>query len=376
MADKPTSPLPLREGDRGRGENPVDSANVPPSPQPQSASRPPPARGGGEERTVTPDEADIRLDRWFRRHFPGLTQGAIQKLCRTGQVRVDGHRAEAATRLAPGQAVRVPPLPAAPVAPKPPAPIDPAVAQDLRDAVIYRDDQLIVLNKPPGLPVQGGPGITRHLDGLLDALRFGGDRPRLVHRLDRDTSGVLVLARTPGVAAKLASAFRGRSVEKTYWAVVAGRPVPIEGRIDLPLRRTGGPRGERTVPAERTDKEAAHAITDYRTLDNAAQKLAWLELQPLTGRTHQLRVHCVAIGAPILGDTKYAEPDQNDAGSALVSGLSAKLHLHARALVLPHPAGGSLHVEAELPPHMRQTFATLGFQAPPAQAPRRTSGSA
>lgn len=327
-------------------------------------------------RTVSDDEADIRLDRWFRRHFPGLTQGAIQKLCRTGQVRVDGHRVEAATRLAPGQAVRVPPLPAAPVEPKPPAPIDPAVAQTLRDAVIYRDDQLIVLNKPPGLPVQGGPGITHHLDVLLDALRFGGDRPRLVHRLDRDTSGVLILARSPGVAAKLAAFFRGRSVEKTYWAVVAGRPVPIEGRIDLPLRRTGGPRGERTVPAERGDKEGAHAITDYRTLDNAAQKLAWLELQPLTGRTHQLRVHCVAIGAPILGDTKYAEPDQNNAGSALVSGLSAKLHLHARALVLPHPAGGSLRVEAELPPHMRQTFATLGFQAPPAQAPRRTRGSA
>jgi 23S rRNA pseudouridine955/2504/2580 synthase len=325
-------------------------------------------------RTVSDDEAEIRLDRWFRRHFPGLTQGAIEKLCRTGQVRVDGHRAEAATRLAPGQAVRVPPLPAAPAAPKPQAVIDPGVAQDLQQAVLYRDDQLIVLNKPHGLPVQGGPGITHHLDGLLDALRFGGDRPRLVHRLDRDTSGALVLARTPGVAGKLAAAFRGRSVEKTYWAVVAGRPVPVEGRIDLPLRRTGGPRGERTVPAERSDKEAAYALTDYRTLDNAAQKLAWLELLPLTGRTHQLRVHCVALGAPILGDVKYAEPDQNDAGSALVSGLSDKLHLHARALRLPHPAGGTLLVEADLPVHMRQTFATLGFQVPPVSAPRRDGG--
>jgi 23S rRNA pseudouridine955/2504/2580 synthase len=240
--------------------------------------------------------------------------------------------------------------------------------------VLYRDDQVIVLNKPPGLPVQGGPGITHHLDALLDALRFGAGRPRLVHRLDRDTSGVLVLARTPGTAAKLAAAFRGRSVEKTYWAVVAGRPVPSEGRIDLPLRRAGGPRGERTVPAERSDKEAAHALTDYRTLDNAGQKLAWLELQPLTGRTHQLRVHCVALGTPILGDRKYAEPDQNDAFSAVVSGLSAKLHLHARALRLPHPAGGSLLVEADLPPHMRETFRTLGFHAPPAQAPSRTGG--
>lgn len=322
-------------------------------------------------RTVSADEAEIRLDRWFRRHFPGLAQGAIQKLCRTGQVRVDGRRADAATRLAAGQAVRVPPLTAAPAEPKPALPIDADTARALRDAVIYRDDQLIVLNKPPGLPVQGGPGITHHLDALLDALRFDGGRPRLVHRLDRDTSGVLVLARTPGVAGKLAAAFRSRSVEKTYWAVVAGRPVPVEGRIDLPLRRTGGPRGERTVPADRADKAAAHALTDYRTLDNAAQKLAWLELMPRTGRTHQLRVHCVALGAPIVGDVKYAEPDQNDAGSALVSGLSDRLHLHARALHLPHPAGGTLYVEAELPAHMRQTFATLGFKAPAAATPRR-----
>jgi 23S rRNA pseudouridine955/2504/2580 synthase len=325
-------------------------------------------------RTVAEDEAEIRLDRWFRRHFPGLTQGAIQKLCRTGQVRVDGHRAEAATRLTPGQAVRVPPLPAPPAAPKPPLEIDPNTARDLQRAVLYRDDQVIVLNKPPGLPVQGGPGITHHLDGLLDALRFDGGRPRLVHRLDRDTSGVLVLARTAGTAGKLAAAFRGRSVEKTYWAVVAGRPSPAEGRIDLPLRRTGGARGERTVAAERDDADSVHALTDYRTLDNAGQKLAWLELCPLTGRTHQLRVHCVALGTPILGDTKYAEPDQNDAFSARVSGLSGKLHLHARTLRLPHPAGGTLVVEADLPLHMRQTFRTLGFQAPPAEAPDRTSG--
>jgi 23S rRNA pseudouridine955/2504/2580 synthase len=324
--------------------------------------------------TVLEDEADIRLDRWFRRHFPGLTQGAIQKLCRTGQVRVDGHRAEAATRLAAGQAVRVPPMPIAPAASKPVTDIDPNIAKELQRAVLYRDEQLIVLNKPPGLPVQGGPGIVHHLDALLDALRFDAGRPRLVHRLDRDTSGVLVLARTPGIAGKLAAAFRGREVEKTYWAVVAGRPVPPEGRIDLPLRRTGGPRGERTVAAERGDKEAAHALTDYRTLDNAGQKLAWLELQPLTGRTHQLRVHCVALGAPILGDVKYAEPDQNDAFSALVSGLSDKLHLHARALRLPHPAGGTLLVEAEPPPHMRATFRTLGFIAPPVRASGRTSG--
>jgi 23S rRNA pseudouridine955/2504/2580 synthase len=323
--------------------------------------------------TVTEDEAEIRLDRWFRRHFPGLPQSAIQKLCRGGQVRVDGHRADAATRLAPGQAVRVPPLPlASPAVPKPVADIDPAAAKDLQGLVLYRDEHLIALNKPHGLPVQGGPGITRHLDAWLDALRFGSEhRPRLVHRLDRDTSGVLVLARTPGTAAKLAAAFRGRTVEKTYWAVTARRPMPPEGRIDLPLRRIAGAGGQRTAPAERDDKDAARAITDYRTLDHAGQKLAWLELRPLTGRTHQLRVHCVAIGAPILGDVTYARPDQNNAFSATAAGLSEALHLHARALRLPHPAGGMLIVEAGLPPHMAETFRTLGFAAPMAQAPQR-----
>ncbi len=244
--------------------------------------------------------------------------------------------------------------------------------RDLERSVLYRDEHIIVVDKPHGLPVQGGPGIVRHLDAMLDGLRFGAERPRLVHRLDRDTSGVLVLARTAGSAAKLAAAFRGRDVEKTYWAVVAGRPVPVEGRIDLPLRRTGGPRGERTVAAEPADEEAARAITDYRTLDHAGQKLAWLELRPLTGRTHQLRVHCVALGAPIVGDVKYAEPDQNNAFSAEVAGLSGKLHLHARALRLPHPAGGRVMVEADLPTHMRETFRILGFTAPAPRPPERT----
>jgi 23S rRNA pseudouridine955/2504/2580 synthase len=323
-------------------------------------------------RAVSDDEADIRLDRWFRRHYPFLPQSAIQKLCRTGQIRVDGKRAEAATRLAPGQAVRIPPLPQAVPPHDPPPPVDRRAQQELEDMVLFRDEHLIVLNKPAGLAVQGGPGITRHLDGLLDLLRGdGAHRPRLVHRLDRDTSGVLLLARTPGMAAKLAALFRGRDIEKTYWAVVVGRPLPVEGRIDLPLKRIGGARGERTAAADRDDEEAARAITDYRTLDNAAQKFAWLELQPLTGRTHQLRVHCVAMRTPILGDEKYAEPDQNGAFAGTVRGLSETLHLHARALSLPHPAGGTLVVEADLPPHMKATFATLGFTAPPAAKPRR-----
>lgn len=322
--------------------------------------------------TVSDDEADIRLDRWFRRHFPGVPQSAIQKLCRTGQVRVDGRRAEAATRLTSGQAVRIPPLPPAPPPLKPAPTVNPAATREIEAMILYQDDHLILLNKPYGLAVQGGPGISRHVDGMLEGLRTpGGDRPRLVHRLDRDTTGLLLIARTPGSAAKLAAAFRGRDMEKTYWAVVAGRPVPVEGEIDLPLKRIGGERGERTAPAERDDEDAARAITEYRTLDHAARKLSWLELKPHTGRTHQLRVHCVAIRAPILGDVKYARPDQNNAFAATVAGLSEKMHLHARALVFPHPGGGVMRVEADLPPHMAETFQTLGFSAPPAHQPRR-----
>ena len=318
-----------------------------------------------ELRAVAEDEADIRLDRWFRRHFPDLTQGVIQRLCRTGQIRVDGKRVEAATRLAPGQSVRIPPLPASPAPQAAPPAADGRVRAEVERMVLWQDDHLIVLNKPAGLPTQGGPGIARHLDGMLAALATGaGGKPRLVHRLDRDTSGVLVVARTPGVAAKLAAAFRTRAVEKTYWAVVVGRPVPVEGRIDLPLvRHDPGPGGARVAAAERGEAEAARAVTDYRTLDHAGRKLAWLELAPLTGRTHQLRVHCAAIGAPILGDAAY--------GAAPVEGLSLLLHLHARRLLLPHPAGGTLAVEADLPPHMAATFRALGFTAPAARPGQR-----
>ena len=304
-------------------------------------------------RIVSEDEAAIRLDRWFRRHFPGVTQAAIQKLCRTGQVRVDGHRAEAATRLAAGQSVRIPPLPTAPP-PKPAPEIDPDTARDVQRMVIYRDDHLLVLNKPAGLPVQGGPGITRDLDALLDALRFGAaDRPRLVHRLDRDTSGVLLLARTPGTAAKLAALFRSRAVEKTYWAVVARRPTPPVGRIDLPLRRIGGARGERTDVAEPGDKAAARAVTEYQTIDHAGQKLAWLELHPLTGRTHQLRVHCAESGFPVLGDNIY--------GSAPRIG-GPRLHLHAREIVVPlYKNKPPIKVTAPVPEHMKERLKACGW---------------
>ena len=321
--------------------------------------------------TVTEDEADIRLDRFLRRHYPALTQGVLQKLCRTGQIRVDGHRVEASVRLAAGQAVRVPPTVPAEPDERPPS-ISAADVKEMERMVLHRDEHLIVLNKPSGLATQGGPGITRHLDGLLDALRDGGGhRPRLVHRLDRDTSGVIVLARSPGVAAKLAASFRTRDVEKTYWAVVAGHPDPEEGQIEQPLKRVSGAFGDRTVATDRKDKDGQRAYTNYRMLDAAGRKLAWLELQPLTGRTHQLRVHCVSLGTPIVGDDKYAEPRDNGSGGSYVEGLADRLHLHARSLLLPHPAGGTLVVAADLPPHMRDTFRTLGFTAPSTPAVTR-----
>ncbi len=323
---------------------------------------------GAESRVVDAEEAEIRLDRWFRRHFPGLTQGTLQRLCRTGQIRVDGRRVEAATRLAPGQSVRVPPLPAPDAIPPGERPADPRDVRAVREMTLYEDDDVLVLDKPPGLSTQGGPGIARHVDGLVAAIRdAGGRRPLLVHRLDRDTSGVLLLAKGPANAARLAAMFRSRDVEKTYWAVAVGKPSPAEGEIDAPLVRVGGGAGALTMLADRDWDDAAQARTAYRVVDAAARKLSWLELSPLTGRTHQLRVHCEAIGTPILGDPKYG------AGASAVEGFPARLHLHARVLALPHPRGGRLRVEAGLPPHMRETFRALGFAAGKTKPPERST---
>jgi len=324
-----------------------------------------------QTRVVGAEEGDTRLDRWFRRHYPALTQGALQKMLRTGQVRVDGRRAETNTRLAPGQEIRIPPLPDAPPPDRARAPkaVDERDRKALEAMVMHRDRDVLVLDKPHGLPVQGGPNIARHLDGMLDALRFDAEeRPRLVHRLDKDTSGVLVLARSVAAAAKLAAAFRGRDVTKTYWAVTVGQPTPPAGRIDLPLVRQGGPRGERTAAAEPGDRDAARAVTDFRTLDAARRRVAWLELNPVTGRTHQLRVHCAeALGCPILGDGKYG------GAAAHMDGLPNQLHLHARALRFPHPSGGTLEVSAPIPPHMKETFAFFGFESPRTPKPRRVA---
>ena len=316
--------------------------------------------------TVTPAEADTRLDRWLKRRFPALTQGALQKMLRTGQIRVDGKRAEANTRLSAGAELRVPPMPTQQAPKAEPKPIAEAAAAEIRSRMLHRDDSVIVIDKPPGLAVQGGPGITKHLDGLLDALAFDGEKPRLVHRLDRDTSGVLVVARTVAAAAFLAKAFRGRDMEKTYWAIVVGQPEHAGGRIAMPLMRENGPRGERTVPAPRGE-EGARSVTDYQTLDVAKRRAAFLQMHPLTGRTHQLRVHCAeGLRCPILGDGKYGGE------AAHLEGLSGSLHLHARALRLPHPEGGTLEVEAAPPPHFEATMRFFDFDNPAPRKPRRS----
>jgi len=307
--------------------------------------------------SVAADEADLRLDRWFRRRFPELGHGRLEKLLRTGQVRVDGKRAKSGLRLAAGQTVRVPPLMAregrATVA-KPPPRIDPQEASALRARVLYRDDWLIALDKPAGLAVQGGSGLNRHLDVLSEALRFGSEeKPRLVHRLDKDTSGVLVLARTAEAARRLTAAFRGQEARKTYWAAVVGVPARQRGRIDLPLAK------QRVGSLEKVAaKEGQPAATLYRVVQASGKRTAWLALRPLTGRTHQLRVHCAAIGHPILGDGKYG----GQAAFLPDKGLARRLHLHARELAIPHPADGTtLRVSAPLPDHMTETWARLGF---------------
>jgi 23S rRNA pseudouridine955/2504/2580 synthase len=313
---------------------------------------------GVQTLTVAAEDAEIRLDRWFKRHFPGLGHGRLEKLLRTGQVRLDGRRAEASDRLSPGQLVRVPPLgePAAAPPPRDATPVRSRDAKMLQRAVLHRDAEVLVLDKPAGLAVQGGTGTEHHLDALLDALRFDAkERPRLVHRLDKDTSGVLVLARSAAAAAKLAAAFRGKSVRKVYWAAVVGVPKARRGRIDQALAKLPGRAGERVVPDE---DEGKRAITYYRTVAHAATKLAWLALEPVTGRTHQLRAHAAAMGTPILGDGKYG------AAAAHPSGVpqARRLHLHARAIALPHPGGGTLVVTAPLPAHMKETWTFFGFE--------------
>ncbi|TVQ35271.1 MAG: RluA family pseudouridine synthase [Geminicoccaceae bacterium] len=299
---------------------------------------------------ISPGDGEVRLDRFLRRRFPGLTQGQLQKLLRTGQVRVDGKRALASLRLQPGQTVRVPPLADAPAKPDAPS----LAAKDvtaMRRLVLHDDGAVVALDKPAGLAVQGGTKTTTHLDRWLPALDQGGERCRLVHRLDRDTAGLLLLGRGAGPAAKLTEAFRRGQVQKLYWAVVHGKVAERQGIIDLKLAKVAGAGQERVVG----DDAGKPAKTLFRVVARAGKVATWLALRPVTGRTHQLRVHLAAIGHPILGDRKYA-------GDQLpLAGQPDGLMLLARAAILPHPKGGSLTLRAPLAPHLRSCFDWLGF---------------
>jgi len=322
--------------------------------------------------TVAPDDDGVRLDRWFKRHLPQVGFATVSRWARTGQVRVDGKRAKPEDRLATGQVVRVPPggdLPKAPVKRRDLTPDQLAQAEAM---LIRKTDAALVLNKPPGLATQGGTGTFNHVDGLLDAYVEGeAPRPRLVHRLDKDTSGVLLVARTPGSAAFFSKRFSGRSAKKIYWALVVGVPEVAEGTIDAPLAKQPGTGGEKM----HVDTENGQpARTRYRVVDRAGNRAAWVELSPLTGRTHQLRVHMAAIGHPIVGDGKYGGQD-----AFLTGSISRKMHLHARRLVIDAPkdaegGGGTLDVTAELPEHFAASMEQLGFDpgasdAAPEQGP-------
>lgn len=315
--------------------------------------------------TIADDDDGIRLDRWFKRNLPQIGFATISRWARTGQVRVDGKRAKPEDRLAAGQVLRVPPGGQDSGKPqRQKRKLSEADVAEARSMVIRETPSALVLNKPPGLATQGGSKTTRHVDGLLDAFVEDENtpRPRLVHRLDKDTSGVLLIAKTPGSAATYSRKFAGRNARKVYWALVVGVPEVREGTIDAPLAKQPGTGGEKMHVDE---ENGAVAKTRYRVVERAGHRAAWVELEPLTGRTHQLRVHMAAIGHPIVGDGKYGGQD-----AFLTGAISRKMHLHARRLIIGTPetkgAGGKLDVTAELPPHFAASMEALGFD--PAQS--------
>ena len=314
--------------------------------------------GQVETRSVTDDEDGMRLDRWFKAHYAQVPHGRLEKLLRTGQVRVDGGRVKANTRLEAGQSVRVPPLPDAPPPPGTAKPLSKADRAFLKSITLYEDDDLLILNKPSGLAVQGGTKTAQHIDRLLEGMGDSSQsRPRLVHRLDRDTSGVLVVAKKRSVASKLGKAFQTRSVRKIYWALVHGVPKPPQGKVDAALVKAATADGERVRKAGPGEQDKARsAVTHYSVIDRAARQVALMSLKPVTGRQHQLRAHMAILGHPILGDTKY--PSEAE----LHEGIERRLHLHARRISFPHPSGeGVVDVTAPLPPHMEAAFAAFGF---------------
>lgn len=313
-------------------------------------------KGGVAQVEVSADEDGMRLDRWFSVHYPDLAFGRLQRILRKGEVRVDRGRVKSSTRLAAGQIVRVPPMGEAKETSTPAISIDDA--RFLRDIMLYEDDEIYVFNKPSGLAVQGGTSTKRHMDGLLAALpNKKGEKPRLVHRLDKDTSGILVVARTRAAASHFGKVFRTRSARKIYWALVAGVPRPHQGKISMYIRRDSEGDGENMVPCNQGQPGAVHSISYYSVIEHAGRKVSWVSLKPVTGRTHQLRVHMAAGPYPILNDPKYFNIENWETPGNLGEGL----HLHARRLTIPKPKGGVLDITAPLPPHMLQSFDALGF---------------
>jgi 23S rRNA pseudouridine955/2504/2580 synthase len=321
--------------------------------------------------TVSEDDDGIRLDRWFKRHLPEVSFNLVSRWARTGQLRLAGKRAGPGDRVEAGQEIRVPPLDSAPARSRPQPRRDPLTADEeqfVRDMVIFEDPGAFVLNKPPGLATQGGTKTHEHLDRLLDGLADERGRPKLVHRLDKDTSGALLVARSARSAGHFAKAFSGRTARKIYWAIVVGVPNAAQGVIDAPLAKQPGTGGEKM----HVDREhGLPAKTRWRVIDRAGNRAAWVELQPLTGRTHQLRAHMASIGHSIVGDAKYG-----GAGAFLTGGISRKLHLHARRIRIDASDGGKIDVTAELPAHFAESLATLGFdesagEALPPQQPQR-----
>jgi 23S rRNA pseudouridine955/2504/2580 synthase len=317
-----------------------------------------------EKHAVKADDEGLRLDRWIKKHYPALPHTLIQKLVRTGQVRVDGGRVKAEERLEKGQEVRIPAHFAAPSSsPEPSLKPPPGVSKGDRDfierMIVFENEHIAVLNKPYGIAVQGGTKTNRHIDGLLAGMadRFGGERPRLVHRLDRDTTGILVVAKDRQTAARLGKLFQTRSVQKIYWALTLGVPKPHQGKVEAALVKAAGPDGDRVRKAKPGEQDAAqHATTYYSVIDHAATKIAWVSLKPVTGRQHQLRAHMDILGTPILGDQKYG-----DFRELPVDGLENKLHLHARRLTFKDTKLGHIDISAPLSSHMERSFEALGF---------------
>ncbi len=363
-ADKPRPAVNGRPPRPKPGSTFRDHAATPPPVAVENAPTPAvPLPSAVQTVPVTPDENGMRVDRFLEHRFPGLSFSHIQRVIRKGELRVNGKRVEPKDRLEAGQSVRIPPLkldPAKPVSPR-------TAEQDetrafLKSITLHEDDDVLVFNKPMGLAVQGGSGTTRHLDGMLEVLRqpgIDGQRPRLVHRLDKDTAGCLLVAKTRFAAAALAKTFRSRSARKTYWALVIGVPKPHQGRISTYLAKEEREDDSIMRVARHGEDGASHAVTYYAVVETAAQQLAWISLKPVTGRTHQLRAHMAHIEHPIIGDPKYFQIENWE----LPGGLQNKLHLLARRIAVPHPRGGIIDITAPLPPHMQQSWNLLGFDA-------------